>query len=158
MLCSKFFSLFLSELQHTFARELKDTRAEEKGKVTLECETRRPAKRVTWLKGMVELKSSRKYVIRQKDVVLSLTITCLEKVDTDIYICDVGTMQSRAQLTVQGETTLTWYYITVVQGCLIDLLSGPCKRRSGISNGMTHWFNLKQIMIKWRTICTVADI
>lgn len=138
MLCSKFFSLFLSELQHTFARELKDTRAEEKGKVTLECETRRPAKRVTWLKGMVELKSSRKYVIRQKDVVLSLTITCLEKVDTDIYICDVGTMQSRAQLTVQGETTLTWYYITVVQGCLIDLLSGPCKRISGISNGMTH--------------------
>ncbi len=79
--------------------------AEEKGKVTLECETRRPAKRVTWLKGMIELRSSRKYVIRQKGVVLSLTITCLEKSDTDIYICDVGTMQSRAQMTVQGETT-----------------------------------------------------
>lgn len=95
----------LSELQHTFARELKDSRAEEKGKVTLECETRRPAKRVTWLKGMVELRSSRKYVIRQKGVVLSLTISSLEKSDTDIYICDVGTMQSRAQLTVQGETS-----------------------------------------------------
>lgn len=92
-----------SELQHTFARELKDSRAEEKAKVTLECETRRPAKRVTWLKGMVELRSSRKYVIRQKGVVLSLTINGLEKSDTDIYICDVGTMQSRAQLTVQGE-------------------------------------------------------
>lgn len=103
--------------------------------MTLECETRRPAKRVTWLKGMVELKSSRKYVIRQKGVVLSLTITCLEKVDTDIYICDVGTMQSRAQLTVQGETTLTGYYITVVQGCLIDLLSG---KRSSVVNGMIH--------------------
>lgn len=96
--------LFLSELQHTFARELRDTQAEEKGKVTLECETRRPAKRVTWLKGMSELRSGRKYVIRQKGVVLSLTITCLEKSDTDIYMCDVGTMQSRAQLTVQGET------------------------------------------------------
>lgn len=94
----------LSELQHTFARELKDSRAEEKAKVTLECETRRPAKQVTWLKGMVELRSSRKYVIRQKGVVLSLTINSLEKSDTDIYICDVGTMQSRAQLTVQGET------------------------------------------------------
>lgn len=93
-----------SELQHTFAMELKDTRAEERAKVTLECETRRPAKRVTWLKGMLELRSSRKYVIRQKGVMLSLTINSLEKSDTDIYICDVGTMQSRAQLTVQGET------------------------------------------------------
>ncbi|KAM4548970.1 obscurin isoform 2-T2 [Odontesthes bonariensis] len=98
--------LEIRELQHTFARELGDTRAEEKGKVTLECETRRPAKRVTWLKGMVELRSGRKYVIRQKGVVLSLTINCLEKMDTDIYICDVGTMQSRAQLTVQGQKVL----------------------------------------------------
>lgn len=72
--------------------------------MTLECETRRSAKRVTWLKGMVELRSGRKYVIRQRGVVLSLTVNSLEKSDTDIYICDVGTMQSRAQLTVQGET------------------------------------------------------
>ncbi|XP_069006652.1 obscurin isoform X1 [Embiotoca jacksoni] len=98
--------LEVRELQHTFARELRDTRAEDKGKVTLECETRRPAKRVTWLKGMVELRSGRKYVMRQKGVVLSLTITCLEKLDTDIYTCDVGTMQSRAQLTVQGQRVL----------------------------------------------------
>ncbi|XP_044217711.1 obscurin [Thunnus albacares] len=96
----------IRELQHTFARELRDTQAEEKGKVTLECETRRPAKRVTWQKGMVELRSGRKYVLRQKGVVLSLTITCLEKSDTDIYTCDVGTMQSRAQLTVQGQKVL----------------------------------------------------
>ncbi|XP_077390337.1 obscurin [Festucalex cinctus] len=95
--------LEVRELQHSFARELKDTKAEEKGKVTLECETRLPAKRVTWLKGMMELRSSRKYVMRQKGVVLSLTITYLEKLDTDIYTCDVGTMQSRAQLTVQGQ-------------------------------------------------------
>ncbi|XP_068447260.1 obscurin [Clinocottus analis] len=98
--------LDIRELQHTFAIELRDTRAEEKGKVTMECETRRPAKRVTWLKGMVELRSGRKYVIRQKGVVLSLTITSLDKSDTDIYTCDVGTMQSRAQLTVQGEKVL----------------------------------------------------
>lgn len=125
----------ISELQHTFARELKDSRAEEKAKVTLECETRRPAKRVTWLKGMVELRSSRKYVIRQKGVVLSLTINSLQKSDTDIYICDVGTMQSRAQLTVQGETgslrarrhgpPLDGLYVTIEdeadKGCFIFL-------------------------------------
>ncbi|XP_056234585.1 obscurin [Seriola aureovittata] len=98
--------LEIRELQHTFARELRETRAEEKGKVTLECETRRPAKRVKWLKGMMDLRSGRKYVIRQKGVVLSLTITCLEKSDTDVYTCDVGTMQSRAQLTVQGQKVL----------------------------------------------------
>ncbi|KAK9519341.1 hypothetical protein VZT92_022077 [Zoarces viviparus] len=98
--------LDIRELQHTFAIELRDTRAEEKGKATLECETRRPAKRVTWLKGMVELRSGRKYVIRQKGVVLSLTITCLDKSDTDVYTCDVGTMRSRAQLTVHGEKVL----------------------------------------------------
>ncbi|XP_017262467.1 obscurin isoform X3 [Kryptolebias marmoratus] len=98
--------LEIRELQHTFVRELRDTRAEEKGKVTLECETRRPAKRVTWLKGMMELRSGKKYVIKQKGVVLSLTITYLEKLDTDIYICDVGTMQSRAQLTVHSQKVL----------------------------------------------------
>lgn len=96
-------TLPFSDLQHTFAKDLRETRAEEKGKVTLECETRQPAKRVTWLKGMVELRSGRKYVIRQRGVVLSLTINCLEKSDTDIYICDVGTMQSRGQLTVHGK-------------------------------------------------------
>ncbi|XP_050933200.1 LOW QUALITY PROTEIN: obscurin [Lates calcarifer] len=98
--------LEIRELQHTFARELRDTRAEEKAKVTLECETRRPAKRVTWLKGMMELRSGRKYVIRQKGVVLSLTITSLEKLDTDVYTCDVGTMQTRAELTIQGQKVL----------------------------------------------------
>uniref|UniRef100_A0A087Y7T0 Obscurin, cytoskeletal calmodulin and titin-interacting RhoGEF b n=1 Tax=Poecilia formosa TaxID=48698 RepID=A0A087Y7T0_POEFO len=96
----------IRELQHTFARELRDTRGEEKGKVTLECETRRPAKRATWLKGMAELRPGKKYVIKQRGVVLSLTITCLEKTDTDIYVCDVGTMQSRAQLTVQGQKVI----------------------------------------------------
>lgn len=73
--------------------------------MTLECETWRPPKKVTWFKGLVELRSGRKYVIRQRGVVLSLTITYLEKLDTDLYTCDVGTMQSRAQLTVQGENT-----------------------------------------------------
>lgn len=76
---------------------------------------------MTWLKGILELRSGRKYVIRQKGVVLSLTITCLEKSDTDIYVCDVGTMQSRAQLTVQGETIDTGHCITVVWRCWFKL-------------------------------------
>lgn len=71
--------------------------------MTLECETRLPAKRVTWLKGMAELRAGKKYVMKQKGVALSLTISCLDKGDTDVYICDVGTMQSRALLTVHGK-------------------------------------------------------
>ncbi|CAB1324597.1 unnamed protein product, partial [Coregonus sp. 'balchen'] len=95
-----------AELQHSFSRELRDTQAEEKSKVMLECETRLPAKRVTWLKGMAELRAGKKYVMKQKGVVLYLTISCLEKGDTDVYTCDVGTMQSRALLTVHGQKVL----------------------------------------------------
>ncbi|XP_064808890.1 obscurin-like [Oncorhynchus masou masou] len=98
--------LEVRELQHMFARELREARAEEKSKVTLECETRLPAKRVTWLKGMAELRAGKKYVMKQKGVALSLTISCLDKSDTDVYICDVGTMQSRALLTVYGQKVL----------------------------------------------------
>ncbi|XP_052331265.1 obscurin-like isoform X2 [Oncorhynchus keta] len=98
--------LEVRELQHMFARELREARGEEKSKVTLECETRLPAKRVTWLKGMAELRASKKYVMKQKGVALSLTISCLDKGDTDVYICDVGTMQSRALLTVHGQKVL----------------------------------------------------
>ncbi|KAK6320615.1 hypothetical protein J4Q44_G00097220 [Coregonus suidteri] len=95
-----------AKLEHMFARELREAQAEEKSKVTLECETRLPAKRVTWLKGMAELRAGKKYVMKQKGVVLSLTISCLEKGDTDVYTCDVGTMQSRALLTVHGQKVL----------------------------------------------------
>ncbi|PWA20807.1 hypothetical protein CCH79_00007110, partial [Gambusia affinis] len=117
----------IRDLQHTFARELRDTRGEEKGKVTLECETRRPAKRVTWLKGMVELKSGKKYVIKQRGVVLSLTISCLEKTDTDIYVCDVGTMQSRAQLTVQGQKVIILDELEDVECLESDTVTFRCR-------------------------------
>ncbi|XP_016431454.1 obscurin-like [Sinocyclocheilus rhinocerous] len=95
--------LNVRDLQHTFAKELKDMRAEEKGMVTMECETRRPAATVTWLKGLMVLSSGQKYMMKKKDVVLTLTIFNLEKSDSAVYTCDVGTMQSRALLTIQGQ-------------------------------------------------------
>ncbi|KAL7829001.1 hypothetical protein SRHO_G00326350 [Serrasalmus rhombeus] len=98
--------LEIRELQHTFAKELKDLRAEEKSTAILECETKRPASKVTWFKGMVVLTSGQKYLIKRKEVVLSLTIFNLEKSDSDLYTCDVGTMQSRALLAVQGQKVL----------------------------------------------------
>ncbi|KAL1270084.1 hypothetical protein QQF64_032373 [Cirrhinus molitorella] len=95
--------LDVRDLQHAFAKELKDMRAEEKGMVTMECETRRPAAVVTWLKGLLVLSSGQKYMMKKKDVVLTLTIFNLEKSDSAVYTCDVGTMQSRALLTIQGQ-------------------------------------------------------
>ncbi|KAL1023125.1 hypothetical protein UPYG_G00036690 [Umbra pygmaea] len=98
--------LEVRELQHMFARELRDTQAEEKSNVVLECETRLPAKRVTWLKGKAELRAGNKYEMKHEGLVLSLTINLLEKNDTDVYTCDVGIMQSRALLTVHGQKVL----------------------------------------------------
>lgn len=103
---SKILPFSLVDLQHTFAKELRDVTAEEKNMVVLECETKRPAAKVTWLKGMVVLKSGQKYLMVKKGVVLSLTIFSLEKSDSDLYTCDVGSMQSRALLTVQGKAFL----------------------------------------------------
>ncbi|XP_073724075.1 obscurin [Misgurnus anguillicaudatus] len=98
--------LDVRDLQHAFAKELKDLRAEEKGMVTMECETRKPATTVTWFKGLMVLSSGQKYMMKKKDVILSLTIFNLEKNDSAVYTCDVGTMQSRALLTVHGQKVI----------------------------------------------------
>ncbi|XP_024909236.1 obscurin, partial [Cynoglossus semilaevis] len=131
--------LEIRELQHTFAKELPDTYAEEKGKVTLECETWRPPKKVTWFKGLVELRSGRKYVIRQRGVVLSLTITYLEKLDTDLYTCDVGTMQSRAQLTVQDQRVMILDELEDVECLEGDTVTFRCRICPGDYMGV-KWY------------------
>lgn len=71
--------------------------------VVLECETKQKAKKVTWMKGLVVISSGSKYLMKQKGVFLSLTIFNLERSDGDVYTCDVGTMQSKALLTIHGK-------------------------------------------------------
>ncbi|KAJ8375509.1 hypothetical protein SKAU_G00060890 [Synaphobranchus kaupii] len=85
-------------LKRGFSRKLRDTKAEEKSVAMLDCE----GLRIGWLKGI--LKSGSKYKIKQQENILSLTIKDLEKSDNDIYTCDVGTVQSTAELKVQGKT------------------------------------------------------
>ncbi|KAG9332968.1 hypothetical protein JZ751_013997, partial [Albula glossodonta] len=48
----------------------------------LECETRQPAVRVTWLKGLVALTAGSKYDMKQQGTILSLTIKHLERRDS----------------------------------------------------------------------------
>ncbi|XP_061150952.1 obscurin isoform X3 [Syngnathus typhle] len=94
--------LEVKEPIHKFTKELKDSKADEKTSVTLQCETIQSPSAVAWLKGHTELKAGARYEMSQKEGVLSLTVKHLQEDDTDIYTCDVGTAKSMAKLTVKA--------------------------------------------------------
>ncbi|XP_039875850.1 obscurin isoform X16 [Simochromis diagramma] len=98
--------LEIKEPIHKFTKTLKDSEADEKGSVTLQCTTEQIPSTVVWLKGHTELKAGRRYEMSQKDGVLTLTIKQLEENDTDIYTCDVGTAKSMAKVTVKAKPVL----------------------------------------------------
>ncbi|KAG6929398.1 obscurin, cytoskeletal calmodulin and titin-interacting RhoGEF, partial [Chelydra serpentina] len=95
-------SLTVEEKPNRFVKELSDLKADERGVAVFMCQTEKAAPTVTWRKGMVELKTSKKYEIIQKGNILQLAINALEKSDSDTYTCDVGEAQSRAKLIVQA--------------------------------------------------------
>ncbi|KAM6948963.1 obscurin [Aplochiton taeniatus] len=94
--------LEILEPKHTFAKELTDSQGEEKGSVTLHCETAQPPAKVTWYKGSAELKAGGRYEMSQKGTVLKLTIKELEEKDSDTYTCDVATAKNIAKLSVKA--------------------------------------------------------
>ncbi|XP_068459615.1 obscurin isoform X1 [Clinocottus analis] len=94
--------LEIREPIHVFTKELKDSRAEEKSSMSLQCETAQSPSTVIWLKGHAELKAGGRYEMSQKGGILTLTIKHLEEEDTDIYTCDVGTAKSMAKVTVNA--------------------------------------------------------
>ncbi|XP_042075780.1 obscurin isoform X20 [Haplochromis burtoni] len=94
--------LEIKEPIHKFTKTLKDSEADEKGSVTLQCTTEQIPSTVVWLKGHTELKAGGRYEMSQKDGVLTLMIKQLEENDTDIYTCDVGTAKSMAKVTVKA--------------------------------------------------------
>lgn len=96
--------LYLSpEKPNRFTEELADLQVEEKGLAVFTCKTERPAGTVTWRKGLSELHASGKHAPSQEGVTLRLTISALEKADSDTYSCDIGQARSQARLIVQGE-------------------------------------------------------
>ncbi|KAM9845170.1 obscurin [Aulostomus maculatus] len=95
--------LEIKEPIHKFSKTLKDSQAEEKSSVTLQCETEQTPSTVIWLKGHSELKAGGRYEMSQRAGVLSLVIKHLEEDDTDIYTCDVGTAKSMAKVTVKAQ-------------------------------------------------------
>ncbi|XP_077795175.1 obscurin isoform X36 [Macaca mulatta] len=95
-------SLCVEEKANCFTEELTNLQVEEKGTAVFTCKTEHPAATVTWRKGLLELRASRKHQPSQDGLALQLTISALEKADSDIYTCDIGQAQSQAQLLVQG--------------------------------------------------------
>ncbi|XP_069548292.1 obscurin isoform X20 [Brachyistius frenatus] len=95
--------LEIKEPIHKFTKALKDSQADEKTSVTLQCEMAQTPSTVVWLKGHTELKAGGRYEMSQKEGVLTLTIKHLEEEDTDIYTCDVGTAKSMAKVTVKAK-------------------------------------------------------
>uniref|UniRef100_A0A9J8DG01 non-specific serine/threonine protein kinase n=1 Tax=Cyprinus carpio carpio TaxID=630221 RepID=A0A9J8DG01_CYPCA len=93
--------LEIKELANKFIRELKDATAEEKSAVSFECETAQPASKVTWLKGTKEIRAGGRYELMQKGTVLILKVKDLEKSDSEVYTCDVGSTKNTAKLTVK---------------------------------------------------------
>ncbi|XP_077101382.1 obscurin isoform X19 [Siphateles boraxobius] len=93
--------LEIKELANKFICELKDAIAEENSAVFFECETAHPASKVTWLKGTKEIKAGGRYELTQKGTVLILNMKDLEKSDSELYTCDIGSTKSTAKLTVK---------------------------------------------------------
>lgn len=108
----------MTEPIHKFTEELKDSQADEKSSVTLQCETAQTPSMVIWLKGHAEIKAGGRYEMSQKEGFLTLTIKRLEEKDTDIYTCDVGTAKSMARVTVKGKALSVYVYKFGVSFCL----------------------------------------
>uniref|UniRef100_UPI00398E7BDC obscurin-like isoform X29 n=1 Tax=Pristiophorus japonicus TaxID=55135 RepID=UPI00398E7BDC len=93
-------TVIVNEIINRFTKELHDIKTEEKGTAVFECETEQPVDKTVWRKGMADIKSNKKYEMKQDGTFLSLTINQLDKSDSDHYTCDIGNAQSRARLTV----------------------------------------------------------
>ncbi|KAF5903930.1 obscurin isoform X3, partial [Clarias magur] len=98
--------LEIKEPENKFIRDLKNITAPERGTVSFECETARPASKVTWMKGLKEITAGRKYQMTQKERVHILTVKDLDEADSDTYSCKVDAAKSAAKLTVQALPTI----------------------------------------------------
>uniref|UniRef100_A0A8C4MGG9 non-specific serine/threonine protein kinase n=1 Tax=Equus asinus TaxID=9793 RepID=A0A8C4MGG9_EQUAS len=132
-------SLRVEEAANRFTEELADLQLEEKGTAVFMCRTERPAAAVTWRKGLTELRPSGKHTPSQEGLTLRLTISALEKADSDTYTCDIGQARSQARLQVQGQRVLITEDLEDV-----EVREGSsatfCCRISPADYGPVHWF------------------
>uniref|UniRef100_A0A8C5LEG3 Obscurin n=1 Tax=Jaculus jaculus TaxID=51337 RepID=A0A8C5LEG3_JACJA len=132
-------NLRVEEKANRFTEELTDLQAEEKGTAVFTCKTEHLASTVTWRKGLLELRASRKYAPSQEGMTLRLTINALERTDSDTYTCDIGQAQSQARLLVHGQKvriTKDLEDVSVQEGSSATF----CCRISPVDYGPVHWF------------------
>lgn len=91
-------------MANKFICELNDATAEEKSAISFECESAHPASKVTWLTGKKEIMTGGRYELIQKGTVLILKVKDLEKSDSEVYTCDIGSAKTTAKLTVKGKS------------------------------------------------------
>lgn len=137
------------EKANRFTEELADLQVEEKGTAMFTCKTEYPAAVVTWRKGLLELRASGKHMPSQEGVTLKLTISALEKVDSDTYTCDIGQAQSQARLLVQGEASTLHGFHSLWYGqckpCLKQtwrLWTRPASVCLSLGGGCRRWSHL----------------
>lgn len=71
---------------------------------TLSCITSDFTTSVSWKRNHIPLQNDDKYEIRKEGKVNLLLIHDVDPLDTGVYSCDTGDMQSSAKLTVTGNS------------------------------------------------------
>uniref|UniRef100_A0A673TIF7 Obscurin n=1 Tax=Suricata suricatta TaxID=37032 RepID=A0A673TIF7_SURSU len=132
-------SLRVEEKANRFTDELTDLQAEEKGTAVFVCKTERPAATVTWRKGLTELHASGKHAPSREGLTLRLTISALERADSDTYTCDIGQACSQARLLVQGQKVRITEGLEDAEVGEGSLATFSC-RISPADYGPVHWF------------------
>lgn len=70
---------------------------------TLSCMTSDSTSLVTWRRNHIPLQNGDKYELRKEGKVNLLLIRDVDPLDTGVYCCDTGDVQSSAKLTVKGK-------------------------------------------------------
>ncbi|XP_066539294.1 obscurin-like [Hoplias malabaricus] len=85
-----------------FRHGLQSQECEEGSSVTLHCEISKPGVPVKWRNGTQLLKSGEKYLIKQSEYSLELTITDLKPEDAGTYSCSCGDQKTSATMKIKA--------------------------------------------------------
>lgn len=82
---------------------------------TLSCTTSDVISLVTWRRNHIQLRSGDKYELQKEGKVNLLLIYDVDPLDTGVYTCDTGDVQSSAKLTVTGLYRDNFHFVIVLK-------------------------------------------